>query len=131
MHSLATEAPPSPPNTALSVVIWMAARWGEAAPSPRMAFTLVAVICRKSFGAHHVIVEAIEALLPQRRVVHVLGVHLEEARAARLQQILGDVGGRRGDHIHVAALDEPRDQRAEPGAGQRAGQAKTDEPVAV
>ena len=50
MHSLATEAPPRPPNTALSVVIWIAARCGLAAPSPRIAFTLVAVICRKSLG---------------------------------------------------------------------------------
>ena len=50
MHSLATEAPPRPPNTVLSVVIWMAARCGLAAPSPRIAFTLVAVIWMKSFG---------------------------------------------------------------------------------
>jgi hypothetical protein len=48
--SLATLAPPSPPNTALSVVIWMAARWGLASPPPRIAHTLVAVIWMKSFG---------------------------------------------------------------------------------
>src|SRR3990167_1164129 len=50
MHSVATLAPPSPPNTVLSVVSWMAATCGLASALPRIAHTLVAVIWMKSFG---------------------------------------------------------------------------------
>ena len=49
MHSVATLAPLSPPNTVLSVVIWTAETCGLAAP-PRMAHTLVATIWMKSLG---------------------------------------------------------------------------------
>ena len=34
MHSVWTPAPPRPPKTVLSVVIWMAATWGLACPFP-------------------------------------------------------------------------------------------------
>ena len=49
MASLLTPAPPSPPKTGLSVVIWIAATCGHAS-APRSVYTLVAVIWMKSFG---------------------------------------------------------------------------------
>src|SRR5215468_4696144 len=50
MHSVWTPAPPRPPKTVLSVVIWIAATWGLACPLPRWAATVVAVIWMKSWA---------------------------------------------------------------------------------
>jgi hypothetical protein len=82
-------------------------------------------------GADHVVVEAVEALLPQLPVIDVIGIDLVERRAPRLEQILGGVGRRRYQHVHVAALDEPEQERGESGAGHRAGQAHGDEAALV
>src|SRR5437867_106225 len=102
----------------------MAATWGAAAPSPRSPARLVAEIRhevdaadrrpgpasvdvleeagREVFhrvvvgGADDVVVEAVEARLPQRLVVHAIGVDLVERDAPALEEIFRGVGRRRG-----------------------------------
>ena len=81
--------------------------------------------------AHHVVVEAVVPLAAQEVVVDVVGVHPVERHAALLEDVLGRVGGRGGDHVHVAALDEPGHERAEPRARQRAREPERDQALPV
>src|SRR5439155_18994175 len=75
-----------------------------------------------------VVVEAIVPRPPQITVVDVVGADAVEAVAVHLlEEVLGDVGRGRGEHVDVPALQEPRHERPEPRARQRRGVAQADE----
>src|SRR2546430_4162045 len=79
-----------------------------------------------------VVVEAVIPRHPEVGVVHVVGADAVEAVAVQLlEEVLGDVGRGRGEHVDVSALHEPGHERPEPRARQRRGVAQADEARAL